>query len=73
MVAKIVTNGNFNFWLQYLQLELASTNSCKNRNQIATGKKTQLIVAIFATRIFADFFTYPKMFIINEKFQGSKI
>ena len=52
--------GNFNFWLQYLQLKLASTNSCKNRNQIATGKKTQLIVAIFATRIFAVQCTFMK-------------
>ena len=32
---------------------VTATNSCKYCNQIATGQITQLIVAIFATRIFA--------------------
>ena len=47
----MATNGNFNSWLQNLQLKFASADSCKNCNPIATGKKTQ--VAIFATRKFA--------------------
>ena len=32
---------------------VTATNSCKYCNQIATGQITQLIVANFATRIFA--------------------
>ena len=36
-----------------MQLLVTATDSCRICNQIATGQWTQLIVAIFATRIFA--------------------
>ena len=42
-----------NWKLKILQLMATATNSCKYCNQIATGQITQLIVANFATRIFA--------------------
>ena len=48
--------------MQVLQFLVTATDSFRNCNQIATGHRTQLIVATFATRIFA---MYKKMLLCN--------
>ena len=71
-VQKMTTKGNFNYWLQNLQLKLAAANGCKNCTQTATGRVTQLIVAVFATQIFAVCRNVQLVYLAYKSNFGSK-